>query len=53
VNGRKETVLALIDKAADFYARDNSNQTALHFAAGNLDKETVLALIDKGADIDA
>ena len=50
-NGWKNVVEYLIEKGADFDAKNNDNWTALHLAARNGWKNVVEYLIRKGTDI--
>src|SRR5918992_1399121 len=53
LEGRTETVKALLRKGADINAKDGSGRTALMFAVINLHGETVKVLLEHGADVNS
>jgi ankyrin repeat protein len=53
MNGRPETVRALLNHSANVDARDRYNQTPLHLAASIGFTEIVIDLLNKGADVNA
>ena len=53
LEGRTETVKALLRKGADVNAKDDSGRTALMFAVINLHGQTVKVLLEHGADVNA
>jgi ankyrin repeat protein len=53
LEGRTETVKALLRTGVDVDARDHEGHTALMFAAINMHAATVKALLDCGADVNA
>eukprot|EP00731_Ephydatia_muelleri_P014725 Em0008g445a len=50
-NGHTDTVVALLERGANIYARDKDGQTALHISSKNGHTDTVVALLERGADI--
>ena len=53
LEGRTETVKALLRKGADVNAKDGAGRTALMFAVVNLHAEAVKVLLEYGADVNA
>lgn len=51
--GRKDTVIALLDRGADINASSAEGWTPLHHAASYGHTETLITLLDRGANIDA
>lgn len=53
LEGRTETVKALLCRGADVNAKDNEGHTALMFAVINLHKDTMKALLEHRANVNA
>jgi ankyrin repeat protein len=51
LEGKTETVKALLSQGADVNVKDDAGRTALMFATINLHSETVQVLLEHGADV--
>src|SRR6266498_3671664 len=51
LEGKTETVKALLESGADVNAKDDEGRTALMFAVTNMQTDSVKALLEHGADV--